>query len=309
MKARILIAAIAVLPLLYACDSNPRQSSEQDAALVKTGAPSLSERNQSAARRLQGKEGGITGSVAPVAASAPPGEQPTPSQAAAIAGARLNPTMLIRNGQASVEVDKLDPAIARLRQLATQLGGYVANSSIVGGRDQVRSATLELKIPAARFDQAVNGLGGIGKVESVTSTAEDVGEEFVDISARVTNAKRLEERLVSLLERRTGKLEDVLAVERELARVREEIERYEGRLRYLSTRVAESTLSVTVHEPFPILGQSPGQNPIVGALKQAWRNFIGFVAWTIASLGVLVPLGVIAFAGWLVYRRVRAARK
>ena len=108
------------------------------------------------------------------------------------------------------------PAIIKVRQLATQLGGYVANSSISGGRDQVRSATLELKIPAARYDQAVGGLGEIGKVESVNTNVEDVGEEYVDITARVTNAKRLEERLVNLLATRTGKLEDVLAVEREL---------------------------------------------------------------------------------------------
>jgi uncharacterized coiled-coil protein SlyX len=304
---RAFIAIAALLPLASACDSNPRQSREQSASLA-TDAISL-QKNQSAGRRLEGKVSGVVGAAATAEAPPAPGTPPVLSQPAANAGARLNPTMLIRNGQASVEVAKLDPAIARVRQLAAQLGGYIANSSIVGGRDQVRSATLELKIPAARFDQAVNGLGGIGKVESVTSTAEDVGEEFVDISARVTNAKRLEERLVSLLERRTGKLEDVLAVERELARVREEIERYEGRLRYLSTRVAESTLSVTVHEPFPILGQSPGQNPIVGALKQSWRNFVGFVAWTIASLGVLVPLGVIVFAGWLVYRRVLRWKK
>jgi hypothetical protein len=298
---RAFIAIAALLPLASACDSNPRQSREQSASLA-TDAISL-QKNQSAGRRLEGTVSGVVGAAATAEAPPASGTPPILSQPAASAGARLNPTMLIRNGQASVEVAKLDPAIARVRQLAAQLGGYIANSSIVGGRDQVRSATLELKIPAARFDQAVNALGGIGKVESVTSTAEDVGEEFVDISARVTNAKRLEERLVSLLERRTGKLEDVLAVERELARVREEIERYEGRLRYLSTRVAESTLSVTVHEPFPILGQSPGQNPIVGALKQAWRNFVGFVAWTIASLGVLVPLGAIILAGWWGYRR------
>jgi hypothetical protein len=231
-----------------------------------------------------------------------------PVQPATATSARLTPSMVIRNGQASVEVDKLDPAIARLRRLATELGGYIANSSIVGGRDQVRSATLELKIPAARFDQAINGLSSIGKVESVNATAEDVGEEFVDISARVTNAKRLEARLVTLLATRTGKLEDVLAVERELARVREEIERYEGRLRYLSTRVAESTLSVTVHEPLPILGQGPGQNPIVVALRQAWRNFIGFIAWMIASMGILIPVVAIALLGWLAYRRIQVRK-
>jgi hypothetical protein len=202
-------------------------------------------------------------------------------------------------------VDKLDPAIAKIRQLATQLGGYVGNSSVVGGRDQVRSATLELKIPAQRFDQAVNGLGNIGKVESVNATAEDVGEEFVDITARVNNAHRLEDRLIALLATRTGKLQDVLSVERELARVREEIERYEGRLRYLKTRAAVSTLSITVHEPVPILGQSPGENPIAAAIRQAWRNFVGFIAACIASLGVLIPLGVLVIAGWIGYRKIR----
>lgn len=220
----------------------------------------------------------------------------------------VSPSMLIRTGSASIEVAKLDPAIIAVRQLASKLGGYVANSSISGGRDQIRSATLELKIPAAKYDQAVTDIGSIGKVESVNTTAEDVGEEYVDITARVTNSKRLEERLVTLLSTRTGKLEDVLAVERELARVREEIERYEGRLRFLRTRAAVSTLSVTVHEPFPILGQRPGENPIASAVKQAWRNFVGFIAWMIASLGVLVPAGGLLVLGWYIFKRVRTKR-
>jgi hypothetical protein len=213
--------------------------------------------------------------------------------------------MVIHNGQASVEVDKLDPAIVKLRQLAAQLGGYIGNASMSGGREQVKSATLELKIPAQRFDQAINGLGTLGKVESVNSTAEDVGEEYVDITARVNNAHRLEDRLIALLATRTGKLQDVLSVERELARVREEIERYEGRLRYLKSRVATSTLAVTVHEPLPILGQGPGQNPIVAAIRAAWRNFVGFIAAAIASLGILIPLGALALLGWIIYKRVR----
>lgn len=234
---------------------------------------------------------------------------PAPDRAvAAGTAAQVAPSMLIRTGAASIEVEKLDPAIVKVRQLATQLGGYVANSSISGGRDQIRSATLELKIPAARYDQAVSALGGIGRVESINTNVEDVGEEYVDITARVTNAKRLEERLVGLLATRTGRLEDVLAVERELARVREEIERYEGRLRYLRTRAAVSTLSVTVHEPAPLLGQNPGENPILSAIRQAWRNFVGFVAWLIASLGVLVPVGALVVAGWYGYKRLRSRR-
>lgn len=213
------------------------------------------------------------------------------------------PTMVIRTGQAFIEVDKVDPAILKIRQLAAQVGGYITNSSISGGRDQIRQATLELKIPAPRYDQAVGSLSTIGKVETVNSTAEDVGEEFVDVTARVSNARRLEERLITLLSTRTGKLDEVLSVERELARVREEIERYEGRLRYLSTRVATSTLTITVHEPAPILGNTPGENPIAAALRRAWKNFVVLVAGLIASLGVVVPLALLGIAGWMGYRR------
>jgi hypothetical protein len=218
------------------------------------------------------------------------------------------PAMVIRTGQAFIEVDKVDPAILKIRQLAAQVGGYITNSSVSGGHDQIRQATLELKIPAPRYDEAVGTLATIGKVETVSSNAQDVGEEFVDVTARVTNSRRLEERLISLLANRTGKLDEVLRVERELARVREEIERYEGRLRYLSARTAMSTLVITVHEPAPILGNSPGENPIAAALRRAWQNFVGFVAWSIAALGILIPLAVVGLAGWLAYKRFRRTR-
>ena len=213
------------------------------------------------------------------------------------------PSMVIRTGQAFIEVGKVDPAILKIREIAAQVGGYITNSSISGGKDQMRQATLEVKIPESKYDQAVGSLSEIGKVETVNSQAQDVGEEFVDVTARVTNARRLEERLITLLANRTGKLDEVLRVERELARVREEIERYEGRLRYLGSRVATSTLTITVHEPAPLIGNSPGENPIASALRRAWRNFVALIAGIIASLGVLIPLGLLGLAGWAGYRR------
>ncbi|HEX2094918.1 MAG TPA: DUF4349 domain-containing protein [Longimicrobiaceae bacterium] len=215
------------------------------------------------------------------------------------------PSMIIRNGSATLEVDSLEAAVARVQQLARQVGGFVANTSMQTGEHEVRRATIELKIPANRFDQAVSGLRPLGKLESVNVTAEDVGEEFTDVTARVANARRLEERLLNLLATRTGRLEDVLAVERELARVREEIERYEGRLRYLRSRVAMSTLTVNLHESQPVIGAYPGPNPIVDAFRQAWRNFVDFVAGLIAALGFLIPLGLVLWAAWWLLRRVR----
>ena len=125
----------------------------------------------------------------------------------------------------------------------------------------------------------------------------------MDIAARVENAHHLEARIIALLATRTGKLQDVLSVERELARVREEIERYEGRMRFLRTRASMSTLTIAVHEHAPIIVPVAGDGPIVVAFREAWINFVGFVAAFIASLGTLIPLGALVFAGWLVVRR------
>ena len=174
------------------------------------------------------------------------------------------------------------------------------------GEGQLRSATIEVKVPATRFDEALAGLKPIGKLESANVETEDVGEEYVDVTARMDNAHRLERRLIDLLATRTGKLKDVLDVEQSLARVREEIERYEGRLRYLQAHTAMSTLTVTVHEPVPVVGAA-GTSVMGEALRQSWRNFVALVALLVQSLGVVLPLGALAAAGWVVTRRGRRA--
>jgi Domain of unknown function (DUF4349) len=213
------------------------------------------------------------------------------------------PSMLIRTGNAQIEVDSLEIAMQQVRDLAQRLGGFIANTQLSSGRDQIRSASMEMKIPVARWTQVLEGLKPIGKVEALNEFTQDVGEEYVDVTARVQNAKRLEGRLIELLANRTGRLSDVLSVERELARVREEIERYEGRLRYLRTRAAMSSMSVTVHEAFPVVS-ARGETGVLGdAFKQAWRNFVGFIAGIISLTGILIPLAAIGVLAWLVWRR------
>lgn len=217
------------------------------------------------------------------------------------------PSMIIRTGQAWIDVDSLAAAISAVHAMAARVGGFIANTSIQSGEGQQHAATLEIKIPSANYDQAMSGLNGIGELRSSTTTAEDVGEEYVDVNARMANARRLEERLVTLLANRTGKLDDVLAVERELARVREEIERYEGRLRYLRTRTAMSTLSVTLSEPAPVVGE-PGSNIMADAAVEAWRNFVTLVARLIAASGVLLPVGALAGLWFWRWQRRRQRR-
>jgi hypothetical protein len=307
MKAPLSFLTVALASLAFGCDKPGVPAadavSEQKAGFA-SGAPARDVgalRGKVAGSAVQFGDPSVTTAVASEARSDAPPAAPNPLQS--IYPGPATAAMVIRTGEAFIEVDKVDPAVLKVRQLAAQVGGYIANSSISGGHDQIRQATIELKIPATKYEEAVGSLSTIGKVETVNSTAQDVGEEFVDVTARVNNSRRLEERLISLLANRTGKLDEVLRVERELARVREEIERYEGRLRYLSARVAMSTLTITVHEPAPILGNSPGENPIAAAFRRAWKNFVGVVAASIAALGVLIPLAILALLGWAGYRR------
>ena len=212
--------------------------------------------------------------------------------------------MLIRHGQASLEVRRVDDAVSKVRAAAAQYGGFVANTMLRSGRDEQRSATLELRVPADRFDALVASLGALGKLGSVSATAQDVGDEYVDLAARVTNARRVEARLAEMVATRTGKLSDVLTVEQELARVREEIERYQARLNQLERRTAMSSLDISLHEPIPLLDRQPGPGPLAEAFAEAWRRAVGVVAWCIASLGLLIPLGALGLGVVLVVRRL-----
>ena len=211
--------------------------------------------------------------------------------------------MLIRNGSASIEVKSLDPAIGAVRSLAGQMGGYIANTNIRAGNERLRSASIELRIPNDRFDAAISGLNGLGKVESVDVATEDVGEQYADLEARVTNAHRLEDRLADVLAHRPGKLSDILELERELARVREQIERYEGRMRFLKARVSTSRITIAVHEPVPVIETT--DSPIVNAVRLAWARFLGLVTLAIGWSGVVIPLGLITSAAWWLARHRR----
>jgi len=244
-------------------------------------------------------EKAVPAAVPSNASEADPVSLGTPMPAADPAG-----TMIVRHGQASIEVQKVEGAVARIRQTAGQFGGFVGNTSLVTGKEEQKTATLELRIPSAQFDAVVGALSQLGKVETVTVSAEDVSEEYVDLGARLANARRVEARLVEMLASRTGKLSDVLTVEQELARVRQEAERYEARIRFLEHRASLSSLAVSLHEKVPLIEPPRGHGPIAEAFAEAWTRFVAFTAWLIASLVILVPAGAVIGIVILVTRRL-----
>jgi hypothetical protein len=294
MRIPLLAAALVLAAPITSCDRAPAVPKDTTAL-----APEAVGREAPATRSVP-----ASGTVARTSDAEAPAQHRFPLLAvdpAADPATRL----VIRTGQAGIEVDSLEPALAGLRAVAQRVGGFMGNASVQTGRNQVRQATVEIKVPAGRFDDLTEGLRPLGRVEFLNVSAEDVSEEFVDLTARVANARRLEERLLELLASRTGKLQDVLSVERELARVREEIERMEGRLRFLRARAQLSTLSVGLHEPPPLVAHRPGWSPLAEAARQAWRNFVGVLAGGIAALGYLVPVAALGAGAVAGLRRLR----
>lgn len=143
--------------------------------------------------------------------------------------------MLVYTGSLALEVARPDEAAARFLALVKEWQGHLA---------QQQGSTYSVRIPAARFDEAFLQLKTWGRVLDEQRTASDVTEEFLDLGIRLDNARKSRDRLLALLEK-ADKVEDILKVEEQLRRLTEEIERMEGRRKFLADQVAMSTLTVT----------------------------------------------------------------
>ena len=145
-------------------------------------------------------------------------------------------------------VTDFDAAETRLRELLGSSGGYIDELSEDRRLGSQRFAKWVVRIPADAIHKFLAETARLGVTQSRGLAAEDVTEEFVDLDARLKSKRQLESRLLELIAARAGDIRDLASLESELARVREEIERMEGRVRFLSDRVAMSTITITMRE-------------------------------------------------------------
>ena len=181
------------------------------------------------------------------AADAANAATPLPGDTSSAAAAGLK-RMIVYNAEVELAVEKFSELAAQVGGLAERFGGFVASSSVSGMPGESRQGLWRLRVPSARFQALLDAIRPLGEIRSLSTSSDDVSEEFYDVEARVRNQKQEEARLLKLLDERTGKLEEVLAVEREIARVRGETERLEGRLRVLTDLTSLSTVTLRVSE-------------------------------------------------------------
>ena len=192
---------------------------------------------------------------------------------------------IIKTGEIAIEVDGVDSALARVRSLALELGGYVGNSQ-AGSVEQ--SASLTLRIPASRFGDALLALRELdGEIVSETTREEDVTTQIVDLEARIANLEASEASYRVLLER-AERIDDVLAVQLRLDEVRGQIEQLEAQLEAVTGRADLSTLTVTlIPRPTPIEAQSAAWD-LGGEIGRAVASLVG--------IGQALAVGLVWFA-------------
>ena len=154
---------------------------------------------------------------------------------------------IIATAELTIAAESVERAVIRARSIAADLGGFVEQLSSAGGAEPPR-ADLTLRVPQPQFFPALERLESLGEVQFRTLGQEDVTAQHIDLSARLKSAMREEQSLLALLER-SGSVAEILAVERELARVRAEVERWQGQRNFLERRVELASIRLTLLPP------------------------------------------------------------
>jgi hypothetical protein len=197
---------------------------------------------------------------------------------------------IIRQAELELEVPAPGATQPAIERLAEQHGGFVvsaARDTENGSAVDVR-VTVTVRVPQAELMSTIAELKHFGRgVGSERVTSDDVTDEYVDLAARTTSQKQLEQQYLELL-KRAANVKDAMEVERALADVRTEIERMEGRQRLLEKESTFSTLTVHLTTAVPQVAVS--SSGFSGTIRRAWADSL--------SLSADLISGAIRFAGF-----------
>ena len=222
---------------------------------------------------------------------------------------------IVRTATIRIVTDQFETVRPAVERILTEMGGFVGQVDVTGSRGAPRSLRATLRIPAARLDAMLTELKKLGHVVAESLGGDDVTEQIVDLEARLTNHRNTEKRLIELLQKRTGDLAGVLAAEREIARVREEIERLDAQRKNLEQRVSYATLTLELLEERKAeldLGTTSVaarfRNALVDGVLGAADSLLAFALFAIRVAPFLVLWAlVLGLPAWFVLRWRRRA--
>ena len=203
---------------------------------------------------------------------------------------------IIWNASLSMYVEDFAKSTGEIESIARQMGGKVSNKSFNKSSEYIYG-TIVLMIPSEKLQQFIKDIEKAGKIGSSNITSEDISDQYYDLKARLETKKKQEARLLSLLDREDNKLEDILKLEQELARIRGDIESMEGRKRFWDKQVSYSTVTINITQDVQAAKEP---DDIWKPLRKAFRNLkptfmsslgglISFFAGIITLIVLLIP--------------------
>jgi hypothetical protein len=184
----------------------------------------------------------VTGSNIPTAAEET-AQAPVQEPAPVLANRKL-----IRNATVELEIVSFDNAVQKITAFANEEHGYVATTDSEKQANGKLRGQVVVKVLPENLDRFLQKIRSLGELKNQTRGTEDVTKAYFDTDARLKNAHVMEQRLIDMLKTKTGKVSDLLQVEKELGRVREEIEKMQGELKYWDSQVQFATVTISLAE-------------------------------------------------------------
>ena len=209
---------------------------------------------------------------------------------------------IIKEGSISFESSDVKATKSLISKTLSELHGYYADDNIYDYEDKTEYA-VTIRIPANMFDSLLDRISqNAKKIDSKNINTLDATEEFIDIEARLRNKKELENRYKELIKQARG-VDEILSIEKEINTLRSDIDAMEGRLKYLTDRVAYSTLNVTFYEKkIPEFGFG---SKVVSGIVNSWSNLL----WFLIGLINLWPFMILIGGTIFIYKRYRRKHK
>jgi len=224
---------------------------------------------------------------------------------------------VIKNGNLSLKVGSTDWATGEISNIVKQKGGEVFSTNFYERVKGQKSGFVTIKVPVDKFKETVSDIKKIAtQVLNESTTGQDVTEQYTDFQAQLKNKRAEEESFVKILGT-AGKIDDVLAVTREVSRVRGEIERLEGRIRFMDSQTDMSTITINLTEDVTVIPVSEGWRPWQ-VVKQSIKELVanvqdfadGIIRFIIVGIPSLIPfallLGFLYWVGKKIFKKISA---
>jgi hypothetical protein len=218
------------------------------------------------------------------------------------------PTKIIKQADVSFQVKNMEDSRKAILTKVKKSGGYISSENQTNNSYQIEN-TMVIRIKSGGFDDLVDQLLKQSiYTESKKITADDVTEEYVDAVARLKSKKEVEKQYEEIL-KKAYSIYDILQVEQQLRMIREEIEAYEGKIKYLDDRVDYSTISLHFYEKLDYVAAPSNDSGFFYKMGKAFSGGWHIVLALFIGLAYLWPIILAMIIGLLfLLRYLRRSR-